>query len=150
MFARIFKLCEMGWKDLTKLKAWSKLSASFNDIAPETFNNPSLCIASATNSVGETVCYCPIETVFMVSAYALSPTATPAEAHEAGDRIDAEIEKLAQRNGVSKCLICVPEGCSNLPEGEWKRVSVYERKIPQSIAMGSEQFTPSHATRFVN
>lgn len=150
MFARIFKMCEMSWAALTELKAWSKRSASFNGIDRETFTNPSLRIASATNSDGETVCYCPVETVFMVSAYALKPTATPAEAHAAGDAIDAELEKMAQRNGVNKFLICVPDGCPALPEGEWKKVSVYERKIPQTVTMHGIGCSATSQATFIN
>ncbi|HWO32396.1 MAG TPA: hypothetical protein VNO32_26675, partial [Candidatus Acidoferrum sp.] len=84
---------------------------------------------------GEVICYTPIETVFMVSAYAVSPTATAAEAQRAGDVIDAAVAHQAQLAGVSKMLLVVPATHPDLPEGEWKQVRVFERKIPQSVAI---------------
>lgn len=134
--ATIRKFWELSWASRTKLKAFMKNATPFNSFASETFNSPTLQIAEATDEHGEPLIFCPVEQVLMVSAYAVSPIATKAEAKAAGDLIDYEIERLGQNSGIDKCLLMLPADSPNLPEGEWKMMHVYERKIPLSISGG--------------
>jgi len=133
MKATLLKWWEMSWPARTKLKAWMRQSASFNGVDPVTFSDPSIRIAQASNEQGEPLVFCPVQTCFLLDGYAVGPEVTPEEAHRAGDLIDSMLEREAQRAGVSKLLICIPEGCPNLPEGEWKTVRVYERLIPSAV-----------------
>jgi hypothetical protein len=134
--ARILKYCDMSISALTQLKAWAKRSGGFNLFDPENFSASSLRMATATNARGETVCYAPIETVFMISAFAVAPNVSPEDARLAGDMIDSTIAREAQRHGINKLLLILPKDFPELPEGEWEEVRTYTRKIPQIIGSG--------------
>jgi len=133
--ASLLRYCEMSWPSLALLKRWMKLAASFNGFDLDGFSNPSLKIAQATDADDQPICFCPVETVFLVSAYAVSPAATQAEARKAGDALDALIARQATMSGVSKMLIVVPRDHPEL-EGEWKEVRIYERKIQPTVMQG--------------
>jgi hypothetical protein len=157
MKATLRKFWELSWSDLCNLKAWMKRSASFNGFDVEQFqSNATLRIASATNERNEVVCYTPVETCFVVSAFAVSPNATPSEARAAGDLIDSEIAHYAQRAGVSKLLLIVPKDHPALQDNEWsdfKEVRVFERKIPSTInsgGVGCHKPTSVPASRYLN
>jgi hypothetical protein len=142
--ATIFKYFELSWPSRIQLKSWLTVSKSFNDFDAENFNSPTLRIAKATNEQGKPVVFVPFETVFLLSAYAVSPQATPIEAQRAGDEIDREIAVQAQRNGISKMLLVLPRDSPALPKGEWREVRVYERKIPNAVNLhGVGCSTPS-------
>jgi hypothetical protein len=149
--AKLLRFCDLSWKDLTNLKAWSKGSASFNSFGRENYSSPSLRVAKA-ESDGETICLCPIEQVLTVSAYALRPGTCEEHAQLAGDFIDAAIEREAQRAGISKLLIILPANHPATFEGdEWKTVKIFERKIPHAVVMGGVGISAqSQATRFLN
>jgi hypothetical protein len=122
-----------SWAALTQLPNWLSRTKTFNSLDYEGSASPSLRVACATNERGEAVCYTPIENVWVVSGFAINPAASPEEAQQAGDAIDAEIEREAQQAGVTRLLIMVPATNSALvPEGldELKGVRVFERKIP--------------------
>jgi hypothetical protein len=127
-----------------------KRSASFNGFDLESFSATSLRVASATNEDGEALCYCPIETVLMVSAYAVNPSITPEEAQRAGDAIDRQLEWHAQQAGIQKMLVVLPKDHPGLPLDEFKEVRVFERKIPQSAMMGLGSFNTKPAATFLN
>ncbi|HEY6767998.1 MAG TPA: hypothetical protein VI386_24855 [Candidatus Sulfotelmatobacter sp.] len=151
--ASLLRYSDMSLSALTQLKAWMKRSASFSNFDVESFAATSLRVASATSATGETLCYCPIETVFMVSAYAVNPNATPTEARTAGDAIDAQVARQAQLAGVSKLLIVVPADNPCLQENEWsdfKEVRVFERKIPNTVNTPVGCSTPSQETQYLN
>jgi hypothetical protein len=133
--ATLLRYSEMSLSSLTLLKSWMRRSASFNMFDAENFTASSLRIAQATNEQGETLCMCPIETVFLVSAYAVSPNTTPSEAQMAGDILDGAIARIAQQQGIQKLLIVVPKDHPALPEEEYEQVRVYTRRIPQPLAM---------------
>jgi hypothetical protein len=153
--ARIFKYCDISWKDLCNLKAWSKRSASFNSFPPENFSNPNLKVAVATDSDGEVVCMTPIETCFMVSAFLVSPNATPEEAAIAGDSIDAALAASATRAGVSKMLIVLPDHIKFQGKdfGDFRTVRVYERNFPLTVNSGGTRLHETNslqATKYLN
>src|SRR6266699_681830 len=60
MFAKIFKYSDLSWKDLTNIKRWFRQDASRNGFSLESFN-PSIRVAQALNSAGQTICLTPIE-----------------------------------------------------------------------------------------
>src|ERR1700691_209409 len=113
--ATLLRYCDLYRPALTQLRSWMKRSTSFNCLDLESFSATSLRVASATNEAGETVCYCPIETVLMVSAYAVNPSATPEQAQRAGDAIDRQLEWHAQQAGIQKMLIVLPKDHPGLP-----------------------------------
>src|ERR1700693_2390484 len=106
--ARILKYFDLSWKDRTLLKAWSKLSASFNSFDPENFSATSLRVAKATTEDGEPIAFCPIATAFIVSSYAVNPALDEGSAQRAGNLIDWHIEQAAQLAGISRCLVVLP------------------------------------------
>src|SRR5437660_515592 len=137
--ASLRKFWELSWADRCNLKAWLLKSTTANTFDMETLNNPSILVASAINAMGEAVVYCPVQKVFLISGFAVSPTATEAQAHAAGDLIDAELERQAHLAGVSKMLILVPADHPSLQNSEWddfKEVRVFERKFPQTVGTG--------------
>lgn len=148
--AHLSKYCDLSWKELTLLKAWMKLSKSFNSFSPESFSSPSLRIAIATNEQRQPIAFCPVETILMVSAYAVSPTVSPTEAQLFGEAVDGEISLRAQQQGISKILIVVPENQTELP-GEYKTMRVYERIVPPTFNMhGLGCSHPLQATQYQN
>lgn len=151
MFARIFKYCELSWPALTELKAWLRKSTTFNTFDMSMFANPALRVATATDASGNTIAYCPVESCFLISAYAVNPKATEAEATLAGDEIDAMLESEGQRAGISKCLIVLPPNHPGLPLDEFREVRVYERRIPLGVRSGGIPcYNQTQATHFLN
>jgi len=148
--AQLFKYCDLGLSQLTWLKRWMKQSSSFNGFAPENFSTSSLRVAVATNSQDEPMVFCPVETVMMISAYAVSPALTPSEAQRAGDVIDAQIERQAQLQGINRLLIVLPKDQPPMPEGEWKEVRVFERKIPQAVMRGGVGYKSTCSATYLN
>jgi hypothetical protein len=149
--AALFRYCDLGLSHLTWLKRWMRLSKSFNGFDPENFSASSLRVAVATNSKDDPLVFCPVETCMMISAYAVSPSTTTAEAQRAGDLIDAELERQAQMQGINKLLIVLPKDQPPLPEGEWKEVRVFERKIPSAVVThGIGRSTDPHARQYLN
>lgn len=149
--ANILKYCDSSLHTLTLLKKWMQRNASFNSFDTRTFSASSLRIASAKDERGNVICLCPLETVFLMSAYAVNPAATPEEAQQAGDILDSTIAHEAQQAGVSKLLLVVPKDLPYLPEGDWKEVRVYERFIPQTInEVGIDDAASSQVTQYLN
>lgn len=148
--ARILKYCDLSNADLIWIKRWMKQSASFSKFDMDAFTSPSLQFATATTEGGEPLAYCPIERVFMVSAYAVSPTITPSQAQKVGDILDAAMAHAAQREGVSKFLLIVPKDHPALPEEEFSEVRMYVRKIPQSVLNGGVAYQATSAAKCFN
>jgi len=147
--ATILRYCDLSYKSLVELKQWAKRSASFNSFPPENFASPSLRVAVATNSDGETVCMTPIETVFLASTFLVNPLATQAEALAAGDEIDRQLSMEAQRVGASALLIMVPASNPKFRGKEWsdfKTMRVYERKFPNTVGTGGITLGKSNST----
>jgi len=149
MFARILKYCEMSLPALTALKAFMKRSASFNGFDVDSFN-PSLRIAQVTDVQGNPLVFCPIEQVYMVRSFAVSPKATEAEARRAGDIIDQEIAHQAQRAGITKLLLVVPNNYPNLPDEKFEQVKIFVRKVAPAIAMQGVGYHAQSPTQYVN
>jgi hypothetical protein len=142
MKSQILKYCELSWEALTHFKAflgWSTFCKF--DVAELT--TPSLHIATAVNKQGVPMAFCPIENILLVS-YALNPNATKEEAGRAGDAVDTEVAKYAQRLGVSKAMIVLPEGVT-IPDDEGETIRVHIRKIPVSPVIGVGLPAPSTA-----
>ena len=133
MVSRIFKFCELSWHDLCNIKRWFQRSAAREGFTLESFN-PSIRVAKAENSVGQTICLTPIEVCYVVGAYIHNPAATSVETPQAGDAIDVEIARLAQREGVTRFLMAIPDSQPSEPGEKWIRV--VEREVPQPVVMG--------------
>jgi len=133
MLARIVKYADLSWKDLTNIKRWFQREATREGFTLDSLN-PSMKIAKATNSVGQTIAFCPIENCFVIGAFIQDPLATSVELGKAGDCIDAEVTRLAQREGVTKCFIALPDNVPTQP-GE-RSIRVIERQITRPITTG--------------
>src|SRR5579884_2220093 len=134
MVARIFKFCELSWPDLCSIKRWFNSSAARAGFSLESFNNPSLRVAKAVNSVGQTICLTPIESCYVVGAFIQNPQATSVEMQKAGNAVDVELARFAQCEGVKKFLIALPDSHPCEKGERWIRV--VERSVPQSVVMG--------------
>jgi len=144
MLARIFKYSDLSWKDLTNIKRWFQRSAARYGFTLESFN-PSMRVAKAVNSVGQTVMLTSIEHCYLVGAYIQNPEATSVEIPQAGNSIDDELARLAQREGVTKFLIALPDSHPSQPGERWIRV--VEREVQQPVVMGGvfrAQTTTAH------
>jgi len=153
--ATVLRYCDMSWSALTELKAWLRLSKSFNTLDVACFNSPSLKVATATSAEDRALAYCPVETAFIISGYAISPEATPSEAEQVGNDIEDALEREAQRTGMSKLLLMVPADHPRLKDldgwSDSKEVRVFERRIPPSVAMGGDvSYTWLQAIRHLN
>ena len=135
MFGRIFKYSDLSWSALTQIKSWFQRSSAREGFTLESFNNnPSMRVAQAVNSVGQTICLTPIESCYLVGAYIHNPEATSVEIPLAGDAIDRELASLAQREGVTKFLIALPDSHPSEPGEKWIRV--VQREVLQPVVMG--------------
>ena len=145
MLARIFKYSDLSWKDLTNIKRWFRRDAARNGFSLESFNNPSLRVAQAVNSVGQTICLTPIESCYLVGAYIHNPEATSVEIPQAGDSIDLELSRLAQREGITKFLIALPDSHPSEQGERWIRI--VERQVPQPVVMGGVSSTQANTAQ---
>jgi hypothetical protein len=132
--ATVLKYCELSWHDLRNIKRWFKREEARDGFTLESFSHPSLRVAKAENSVGQTICLTPIESCYVVGAYITNPEATSVELTRVGDSIDRELERIARREGVAKFLIALPDSRPSEPGEKWIRV--IEREVPQSVLMG--------------
>ena len=148
--ATLLRYCDLSWKSLTEIKSWFKRSGARDGFNVESFNNPKLQVISATNEDGQTVAHCLVESCYLFSAYLTNPEFKgEPEQQQAGNVIDGALAHLAQREGITKLLIVLPDSFPSQPEERWVRT--VERKVPQIAAiqaMGS--FTQLPATRFLN
>lgn len=144
MKARIFKYCDMSRQALTELKKWMQRGVDVNIFN----NNPTLRIASATNSVGDAVCYCTVESAFVLGSLVHHPKATTPEMFSAANLIEDAITTEAAQTGAHKLLIFVPE---NWPPVQGERfVRVVQRQIASAVATHTIDHSASHATALVN
>lgn len=152
--ARLFKYCDLGYSTLVQLKSWLRHSKTFNSFSPEEFSNPTLKMAVATSPNGEVVCMTPIQTCWMVNAFCVNPAASSIDARIAGDAIDAELARQAQKHGVSKLLIVVPKDHPSLKDNDlsdFNEVRIFERKFNQlSNSGGIGISAPLHVTPYFN
>ena len=144
MRARIFKFADLSWKDLTNIKRWFRQDQARYGFSLENFN-PSMRVAKAENSVGQTICMTPIEVCYVVSAYIQNPEATSVEVPKAGDEIDRQLAFLGQREGVTKFLIALPDSHPSQPGEKWIRV--VEREVPQPVITGGVSRVQATAAR---
>ena len=140
MLARIFKYADLSWKDLTNIKRWFTREEARCGFTLETLT-PSMRVVKVENSVDETICLTPIESCYVVGAYIQNPEATSVEAPKAGDAIDRALASLAQREGVTKFLIAIPDSHPSQPGERWIRV--LERTVPQIAA--TQVGCPTHS-----
>ncbi len=105
--------------------------------------------ASATNTNGEPLCRCSLETVFVVSACTKDARATEAEARQGLEAIESEIEQHAWRAGVGKVWVLLSPEDKPQPDEKWIRI--IESRIPQISAMPEVALTTSaQATQYIN
>jgi hypothetical protein len=146
MLSQIFRVCELSWDDLRNIKRWFRRDEAREGFTLESFaNNPTMRVAKATNAIGQTIVLCPIEPCYIIGAFLRNPDATGPELPLAGDCIDMELSKLAQREGVNKFLIAIPDSRPSEPGEKWIRV--IERTVPQPVVTGGvtrEQATAAH------
>jgi|SRR6267154_4356466 len=148
MLGRIFKYSDLSWQALTQIKRWFNRSATREGFTLDSFNNnPSLRVAQAVNSVGQTICLTPIEVCYVVGAFIHNPESTSVEISQAGDALDLEISRLAQREGVTKFLIAIPDCQPSEPGEKWIRV--VPREVQQPVVMGGVSCTRS-TTAYLN
>ena len=116
--ARIRKWANLTQQDLANLLRWGG--------SPNSNPNTLVCSASAG---GETIAFMASEAVFVVTNYALKPGTAVSDLEAAGNAIDAVLAVEAQRVGVGRFLIALPEGCPAQPEE--KTLRYVERRVPQ-------------------
>jgi hypothetical protein len=148
MNTRIFKMADLSWDAMVKIKRWFR-----PDVVRETLtldslsNNPSLKVAEVTNSVGQTVSFCVIEPTFVVSPI-VNPKATVIETGKAGDFADRALTSMAQHEGMTRFLIVCPPDYPSQPDERWVRI--IERKVPNISAMQCADRTPQPHTALSN
>lgn len=148
MNARIFKICDLSWDALAKIKRWFRPDVVRETLTLENLsNNPSLKVAEVKNSVGQTVSFYVIEPTFVVSPIA-SPDATVIETGITGDCADRAVASIAQHEGMARFLICVPPEYPSQPGERWIRV--IERKVPQIAVMQSVDCAAQSTTVSIN
>jgi len=117
--------------------------------------SPSFRLAVATDDSGTPLTYVPIEQTFIIRDFIVNPTATTEQSQEAGDRINDEIQSMAEKAGISKYLLFTNQ---DVPRDEFCREvkgKIYEITFPprtQSVQLESHLVnhlvTPS--TQFLN
>ena len=147
--ATLLKYHDLSWNTLTEIKKWfGQSSRSRDGFTMDSFvNNRKLQVATATNSVGQNIAHCLIEPCYMFSAYVLNPEATEIEQRRAGDVIDGALAHLAQKEGVQKLLLLLPDSYPSQPEEKWVRI--VERQVPQ-IAAIQGMGCNTHSPAFIN
>ena len=148
MKTSIFKLSDLSWDSLTKIKKWFRQDIVRSGFTLQSFNNnPSLKVVEVQNSVGQTIVFCPIEPCFVVNQI-VNPKATTIEACAAGDKADHALALLAQREGITRFLIICPTDYPTQPDERWVRI--IERKVPQLAAMQSVDCASQSTTAYIN
>lgn len=147
--AKLMRYCDLSWSALTEIKSWLKRSRGLRDgFTVESFSNPKLQVISATNEDGQTMAHCLIEPAYLFSAYLVHPDLKDiAEQTDVGNAVDAALSHQAQKDGVTRLLMVLPDSHRSEPDERWVRV--IEKKVPQIAAiqaMGS--YTQSPATYF--
>src|SRR5689334_2038728 len=127
LFSKITRWSEMASRDVCNLLSWLSHSKSAFE-----FQNPNVLVAKATNECGDVVAYTAAEPVYVVSGFAVSPSATPEQAALAGDVMDAALVCEIQQSGCSRVLLVLPENTPCQPDE--KSIRIIERKIPPTIA----------------
>jgi hypothetical protein len=145
MFARIFKYADLSWKDLTNVKRWFQRAQARHGFTFENFN-PSMRLAKAENSIGQTITLTPIEICYVVGAYICNPDATSVEIRQAGDSIDVEVMRMAQREGVQRVLVALPDSHATEAGEFWIRV--VERNVSKPVVAGGASRTQATTTQF--
>src|SRR5215472_11265990 len=97
--AAIRKWAGLPYADLGNLLTWS--------VSRVDIDNENLLVASA-NERGAPVAYVTAEPTLLVNAYAVSPEASEADKHKAGDCIDSQLEGVTEELGVGRFLIVLP------------------------------------------
>lgn len=139
---KIQRWAGISYADLCNIFSWLDLNRSSVE-----FNNPNLLVASATNERGETVCYTTAEPIFLVNAYAVSPSNTPEEAQKAGDSLDLALADASRKANVGRMLIVVPADAPSQPGERYLRV--VERKVqPQPFTTNQRIGCLDSPTRF--
>jgi hypothetical protein len=119
---RLLKWSELAQQDLYNLLQW----AGF----PIEIDNPHTVVCSASCD-GKTVAYVVSEPVYLITNCALNPQSNSENDTKAGEVIDGALAVEAQRVGVGKLLIAIPEGAPKQP-GE-KCLRYIERKVSQPV-----------------
>ncbi len=120
--AKIRNWAGLPFEDVHNILKWMDSNKSKVD-----FNNPNLLIGSACDRNGRPLTYITIESLLLVSDYALRPALTDEDAGNAGSAIDSAIVREAQQRGVGKVLIVLPDEAP--PQRGERQIRFLERKI---------------------
>jgi len=147
MFARIFKFFELSWPARTELKQWMNEGTCRDGFCAESFDNPSLVIATATNEQGQTIAHAAVEPCYMVNSF-LNPELLDEKLQSlAGDQIDAALSHRAAQNGISKLLLVVPDFVPHQPDE--RSVRVIEREVSLPVTSHLRCYT-SNRVPYIN
>lgn len=105
-----------------------------------TLTDPSLLVVEAKNVAEETVAFCTVQPVLLVSTYVVNPTATHEEVLRAGDYMNAAIESEAQLRRISKCLLVAPKLLK--PQAGDVVITTLEQKVQQPSNLALSCLTP--------
>ena len=133
MLVRLFKWFELSWGSRCEIKNWMHSSTARDGFSAESFDNPSLTVATVKNADGKSVVYAAIEPCYLLSAYMCNPDSTGEEQKEAGDALDDALARKACAEGRSKLLMLLPDSCPSMPDERWVRI--IERDVPLAVSV---------------
>jgi hypothetical protein len=107
----------------------NKIKATLLDYFELGGSTSSVRIAKAMSERDEPLAFVTVENCVMVSGATVNPETTPDEQQKSGAVIEAELIKAARRQGATRLLIIVPEGCTPAPDEDWTELRVYSREL---------------------
>jgi hypothetical protein len=119
--SRLRKWAELTHEDFFKLIGWS----------PSKLNFENRTMVASVSRDGEMLAYLTVQPVYVVGSFALKPETTPSDLQKCGDAIDSALEAEAQRVGIDKFWIELPEGAPIQPDE--KTIRVVEKSIPRIV-----------------
>jgi hypothetical protein len=145
--ATLLRWSELPWSAIKQFNQFMFKSTFCRD----QITTPSLRVAIATDENGEPLVVAPVETVLLLSGFAISPNASKEEARRCGYLIDVEVAALGQQLGIGKVIIVIPKDAPALLEEDgWQEIRTYTRKIPQSAAIDVVIPTQSRSAAYLN
>lgn len=136
MKVTLLKYRDLGLKALMKFRTWASHQVTLDE---GNLIDPSLLVVEAKNAADETIAFCTVQPVLLVSTYVVNPTVTSEVAQRAGDYMNAAIESEAHLRRISKCLLVTPRGIT--PKGAVV-IPTIEHKVQQPSNLAMECLTP--------
>ena len=128
-----FKATVRKWAGLPFEDLWNVLSWLSRSKSTFETDNPNVLVGKACNERGEPVVYLTAEPIFLVGGYAIFPGTDPSEAGQAADAIDSALVHEAEKAGVQRVLVVLPDYAPTHPQERLLRV--IERRLPQTITV---------------